>query len=164
MRIRLEETKPGEFDQSPEELELNAVRAARMAVMQLLGESLKKGTFQSHTKMPKVGDRVRNTNTKCVHFQSEGVVTAVNDLPGGAGKTISYKTTNGGGKWEKGQVLKKTPDQLSPMTESISKALARGGEMDVLDDLATLMAAQYAERIKRIKVDLAIAIRDRNEK
>ena len=88
--------------------------------------SVYSGTYQSHTNMPSKGHRVRNTNKKCKHFGSEGVVTAVNSLPGDKGKTISYKCTNDGDSWDRGQVLTKTPDQLSPLKgESLSKAIAR---------------------------------------
>ena len=174
MKIKLDESWHGEFDQPPAELEAQAVRAARAAIMRLMGESLQKATYQSHTNMPKVGQRVRNTNKKCKHFGSEGVVTAISDLPGGAGKTISYKCTNGGDSWDKGQVLKKTPDQLSPMSKAedpnqcghdqLVKTLTRGGEVDVLDDLSKMMADQYKQRIERMKKDLARAVRERNEK
>ena len=75
--------------------------------------------FQSHTDMPKVGDKVKNTNPGCVHYKSEGVVTGIKDVPGGKGKTISYRCTNDGSKWKRGDTLDKTPDQLSPMKKHI---------------------------------------------
>tara|TARA_Y100000310_G_scaffold23381_1_gene22359 strand:- start:4925 stop:5200 length:276 start_codon:yes stop_codon:yes gene_type:complete len=68
--------------------------------------------FRSHGYEPEVGDMVLNTNPDCVHFGSQGKVLGVNDLPGGAGKTIQYKCTNSGKNWDVGDTLDKTPDQL----------------------------------------------------
>ena len=75
--------------------------------------------YQSHTKEPKIGEKVRNTNKKCKHFGSEGVVTAVSSLPKDAGKVIHYRCTNEGDSWDQGEILKKTPDQLSAMTKGV---------------------------------------------
>jgi len=84
--------------------------------------------FQSHTNMPKVGDKVRNTNPGCIHYKSEGFVTGIKDIPGGKGKTISYRCTNDGSMWRAGDILQKTPDQLSPR-KILGRAPARGRKM-----------------------------------
>ena len=61
----------------------------------------------------KVGDNVKNTNKTCTHFESEGVVKKVNNLPGDKGVTIAYQCTNAGKTWKEGETLEKTPDQLT---------------------------------------------------
>ena len=116
MKIRLAETYPGEFDESPDVLLERALDVATQAVHEMLTKG-----FRSHDKMPSVGDRVRNTNPKCIHYKSEGLVIRLVDLPKGAGKAIRYKCTNSGPEWSVGDTLEKTPDQLSPMKKSLSK-------------------------------------------
>jgi len=61
----------------------------------------------------KVGDNVKNINPKCTHFESEGVVKKLNDIPGDKGTTVAYQCTNAGKNWKKGDILDKTPDQLT---------------------------------------------------
>ena len=153
MKLELSESHQGEFDLPPEVLEDKAIRAAKLAVLALLDGPLSK-TFQSHTFMPKVGDAVKNTNVNCKHFKSEGIVTAINDLPGGAGKTISYRTTNDGKSWSKGRVLDKTPGQLDFLGGKMKKALSSGGEMRVLEDITKGMADLYAQRLASLKKDM----------
>jgi hypothetical protein len=159
MKLQIEEAYPGEFDEEPEVLERKAVDAAHEAIYQLI-----KG-YQSHTDMPKVGDTVKNTNPGCTHYKSEGVVTAVKDLPGGKGKTISYRCTNDGDKWKAGDVLQKTPDQLSPMKkhlEGLEKGgVRRGGQVDALDTVADMMSKLYSQRLQLLKRDLAKAVKGR---
>jgi hypothetical protein len=58
------------------------------------------------------GDVVKNINTVCKHFGSQGVVEMVDKLPDEIGYVVSYRTTNAGKTWEPGQILKKTADQL----------------------------------------------------
>ena len=156
MKLRIEEGYPGEFDDEPEVLEARAIEAAQEAVLQMMNKA-----FRSHDNMPKVGDRVKNTNPGCIHYKSEGVVIQLKDLPGGKGRTIKYKCTNSGPKWNKGDTLEKTPDQLSPL--KMSKAYSdiansvdgrRGGEIDALDDIAEMMRDLYSERLDRLKLDI----------
>ena len=114
--------------------------------------------------MPKVGDKVKNTNPKCKHFGSQGIVTKIGDLPKGAGKTISYRTTNGGGSWKSGDTLDKTPDQLDPLKPGKLKKghkTKRGGNVYALDTMSEMMGDLYSERIGRLKEDLAKAVKDR---
>jgi hypothetical protein len=61
----------------------------------------------------KVGDNVKNINPKCTHFKSEGVVKKFNKIPGDKGVTVAYQCTNAGKTWKKGDMLDKTPDQLT---------------------------------------------------
>ena len=69
--------------------------------------------FVSHSNEPKVGDKVKNNNPSCKHFESVGKVTSVKSLKGDSGKTITYKVQNNGATYCKGQLLNKTMDQLT---------------------------------------------------
>ena len=60
-----------------------------------------------------VGNKVKNINRACYHFGSEGIVTEIKELPDRMGKVISYQVTNEGETYKKGDVLTKTPDQLT---------------------------------------------------
>ena len=71
--------------------------------------------YVSHSKEPKVGDRVKNNNPSCKHFESVGTVTSIKSLKGDSGKTITYKVENDGSTYCKGQLLNKTMDQLAPL-------------------------------------------------
>jgi len=77
----------------------------------------KRLAYLSHTHEPAVGDAIQNTNPECDHFESEGVVVSVNEIPSDAGKTVSYECTNTGDTWQTGDVLEKTLDQLSPSSK-----------------------------------------------
>ena len=69
--------------------------------------------FVSHSDEPKVGDKVKNNNPSCKHFESVGKVTSIKSLKGDSGKTITYKVENDGSTYCKGQFLNKTMDQLT---------------------------------------------------
>lgn len=69
--------------------------------------------FVSHSNEPKVGDKVKNNNPSCKHFESVGKVTSIKSLKGDAGKTITYKVENSGDTYCEGQLLNKTMDQLT---------------------------------------------------
>lgn len=71
-------------------------------------------SYKSHTYEPIVGDRIYNSNPNCKHYRSEGIVIDLVELPKDLGKTIRYICTNSGKSWQEGDVLEKTPDQLSP--------------------------------------------------
>ena len=70
--------------------------------------------YVSHTNEPNIGDKVKNTNPNCKHFNSCGTVLEVDELNNGMGKVITYEVTNAGNTYKEGDVLTKTPDQLSP--------------------------------------------------
>jgi hypothetical protein len=71
--------------------------------------------FKSHLNNPKVGQLVKNTNSNCKHYGSEGFIVNVNELPQDSGITACYCCTNDGKNWKSGDVLEKTLDQLSPL-------------------------------------------------
>ena len=75
---------------------------------------LGRNTYVSHTNEPNIGDKVENTNPNCKHFKSCGTVLDVDDLNNGMGKVITYEVSNAGSTYKYGDVLTKTPDQLSP--------------------------------------------------
>jgi hypothetical protein len=65
------------------------------------------------SSMMKIGDRVKNINTECTHYGSEGVIEDIQQLPYDMGYIIAYRTTNSGPTWQADQMLKKTKDQLA---------------------------------------------------
>lgn len=69
-------------------------------------------TFLSHTKEPAPGDNVVNTNPKCKHYGSEGIVMNVFALDGDMGKVVKYVVTNSGNAYSPGDILEKTLDQV----------------------------------------------------
>jgi hypothetical protein len=62
--------------------------------------------------MFKVGDKVRNVNSDCKHYGSEGVVKEIRTLPEDMGYAVLYECTNEGSNWKKGDMLGKTEIQL----------------------------------------------------
>ena len=88
-----------------------------------------KENFVSHHDEPQVGDAIVNNNPDCKHYESEGVVIKIESLPEDKGKTASYKCTNTGDNWSKGDVLTKTMDQLTPL-DNVDKVVA-----DILEGL-----------------------------
>jgi hypothetical protein len=75
--------------------------------------SILNGIQVAIASMMKVGDRVKNINTECAHYGSEGVIEDIQQLPYDMGYIVSYKTTNSGPTWEANQTLRKTKDQLA---------------------------------------------------
>lgn len=74
--------------------------------------SLNKKSTRAMCKI-KAGDKVRNINTACMHYGSEGVVNEVDELPDNVGYVVAYTATNDGPTWKPGEILRKTEDQLS---------------------------------------------------
>ncbi len=68
--------------------------------------------LQSHSVEPSLGDSVLNINPGCKHYQSQGIVQGIEDLPSDKGRIVIYVTTNTGSSWEQGDVLEKTMDQV----------------------------------------------------
>ena len=60
-----------------------------------------------------VGDKVKNTNNKCMHYGSIGNVVKIEELPNNSGFLIHYKVLNNGSTFKVGDVLAKTEDQLT---------------------------------------------------
>jgi len=70
--------------------------------------------YQSHTFEPHVGDMVANINSGCKHYNSQGEVLDIKDLPQQSGKVIVYRVSNNGENFSIGDILEKTMDQLAP--------------------------------------------------
>jgi len=58
------------------------------------------------------GMRILNINSSCKHYNSEGIVKEIKDLPDDMGKIIAYEVINDGTNFKKGDTLTKTIDQI----------------------------------------------------
>jgi len=58
------------------------------------------------------GMRVLNINASCKHYNSEGIIKEIKDLPDDMGKIIAYEVVNEGPTFKKGDILTKTIDQI----------------------------------------------------
>lgn len=58
------------------------------------------------------GMRVLNINASCKHYNSEGIIKEIKDLPDDMGKIIAYEVVNDGPTFKKGDILTKTIDQI----------------------------------------------------
>ena len=58
------------------------------------------------------GMRILNTNASCKHYNSEGIVKEIKELPDDMGKIIAYEVINDGANFKKGDILTKTIDQI----------------------------------------------------
>ena len=67
------------------------------------------------------GQKVKNINESCLHYQSEGIVVDTKSLPNDIGYVVSYKAINAGKNWEMGDILQKTEDQLELSEQSNSE-------------------------------------------
>lgn len=82
----------------------------------------------------KAGDKVRNVNTACMHYGSEGIVDEVEPMPDNIGYVVAYTATNDGPTWKPGEMLRKTHDQLSVL-ETLPKTLvAQDEDMEMEED------------------------------
>lgn len=72
--------------------------------------------YKSKSSILSPGDRVRNINTSCTHYGSEGIVEKLEQLPDDMGNVVVYKTTNSGPTWKEGDILKKTEVQLAGLS------------------------------------------------
>jgi len=70
------------------------------------------------SSMFKVGDKVKNINSMCKHYGSEGVVKEIRDLPQDMGYAVIYECTNNGSTWKMGDMLGKTEIQLQKISEA----------------------------------------------
>jgi len=71
--------------------------------------------YVSHSFEPHIGDKIKNNNPSCKHFESTGTVTDISSLTNDMGKTVTYQVENNGSTYCKGQTLNKTMDQLAPI-------------------------------------------------
>jgi hypothetical protein len=58
------------------------------------------------------GMRILNTNASCKHYNSEGIIKEIKDLPDDMGKIVAYEVINDGANFKKGDILTKTIDQI----------------------------------------------------
>jgi hypothetical protein len=58
------------------------------------------------------GMRVLNINASCKHYNSEGIIKEIKDLPDDMGKIVAYEVVNDGPTFKKGDILTKTIDQI----------------------------------------------------
>jgi len=58
------------------------------------------------------GMRILNINASCKHYNSEGIIKEIKDLPDDMGKIIAYEVINDGVNFKKGDILTKTIDQI----------------------------------------------------
>lgn len=77
----------------------------------------------SSTKF-KAGNKVKNVNSTCKHYGSEGIIDSIEQMPDDIGYVVGYKTTNVGPSWTVDQYLKKTEDQLVLMDSLDDTGLA----------------------------------------
>lgn len=61
------------------------------------------------------GMRIINVNAGSNHYGSEGIVKQILNLSNDMGKIIAYEVINDGPNYKKGDILKKTIDQLQPL-------------------------------------------------
>ena len=71
--------------------------------------------------MFKVGDKVKNINSMCKHYGSEGIVKEIRDLPEDMGYGVIYECSNNGPTWKMGDMLGKTEIQLKKIKASEDK-------------------------------------------
>lgn len=67
------------------------------------------------TKKFNIGDAIKNINSECKHYGSQGVIVDIAELPNEMGKVVTYLTTNSGPTWSAGDSLTKTEIQLAFM-------------------------------------------------
>ena len=58
------------------------------------------------------GMRVLNINASCKHYNSEGFIKEIKDLPNDMGKVVAYEVINEGSNFKKGDILTKTINQI----------------------------------------------------
>ena len=66
-----------------------------------------------------------NVNADCKHYGSEGIVKQILNLSDDMGKIVAYEVINDGLTYKKGDILKKTIDQLQAL-EAIANVPREG--------------------------------------
>jgi hypothetical protein len=84
----------------------------------------------------KAGDNIKNINTACMHYGSEGIVESIEEMPENIGYIVGYRTTNAGASWTVDQYLRKTEDQLTLVDSFDDYGLA---DMNMLSPPTTIM-------------------------
>lgn len=94
----------------------NLLNGVQKSLVQKAQSKIKHGIDNSTAVCKlKAGDKIKNINTACNHYGSEGIVDKIEAMPENMGYVIGYVTTNDGPSWTVGQYLKKTEDQLAIM-------------------------------------------------
>lgn len=68
--------------------------------------------LENENETIQAGMRVLNINPSCKHYNSEGFIKEIKDLPDDMGKAIAYEVINDGQNFKKGDILTKTIDQI----------------------------------------------------
>jgi len=114
----------GEYDPPVPDVIHNWFRSMNLSerkqhIRSTLKKMLAENRFLSHSYEPSIGNTVINTNPKCKHRGSVGIVIRIESLDSDAGKIVCYECTNDGPYWKAGQILKKTMDQLEPFEDYV---------------------------------------------
>jgi hypothetical protein len=67
---------------------------------------------KNEKQVMEAGMRILNINASCKHYNSEGIVKEIKDLPNDMGKIVAYEVLNDGNNFKKGDILTKTIDQI----------------------------------------------------
>ena len=67
---------------------------------------------ENDKQVMEAGMRILNINASCKHYNSEGIVKEIKDLPNDMGKIVAYEVLNDGNNFKKGDILTKTIDQI----------------------------------------------------
>lgn len=67
---------------------------------------------ENEEQVMEAGMRILNINASCKHYNSEGIVKEIKDLPNDMGKIVAYEVLNDGNNFKKGDILTKTIDQI----------------------------------------------------
>jgi len=67
---------------------------------------------ENEKQVMEAGMRILNINASCKHYNSEGIVKEIKDLPNDMGKIVAYEVLNDGTNFKKGDILTKTIDQI----------------------------------------------------
>lgn len=105
----------------------------------------------------KAGMRIININPSCLHYNSEGIVKEIKDLPDNMGKIVSYEVINKGENFKEGDILTKTLDQIvslegaynSPKKDMKSRWSMKYKKSIDCDNPKGFSQKNYCERQKR---------------
>jgi hypothetical protein len=67
---------------------------------------------ENEKQVMEAGMRILNINASCKHYNSEGIIKEIKDLPDDMGKIVAYEVLNDGNNFKKGDILTKTIDQI----------------------------------------------------
>jgi len=67
---------------------------------------------ENEKQVMEAGMRILNINPSCKHYNSEGIIKEIKDLPNDMGKIVAYEVLNDGTNFKKGDILTKTIDQI----------------------------------------------------